>query len=369
MIRRAALLGCLLWPLLVTAAQSDDLARLRQRITALQAEFEQANQSHAEAADDLRESERAISTHRRTLAQLAARQRIARNTLQRLQQQEAALSADIRHQQQQLERLLRQRYMAGDSDRLRLLLGGQDANQIVRNLKYQEYIARSRAAAMQALRDNLSRLRQVRDATRAQSAEIAALQAEERASLRGLQQEQQARQRTLQRIARQLKAQRREISRLQRNEAQLAKLVAGLARIAPPAGGASFAALKGRLPPPVKGRPANRFGARRADNGVRWNGWFLPAAAAQPVRVVAAGRVVFADWLRGYGNLLIVDHGQGYMSLYGNNETLFKQAGDLLQAGDTIAAVGNSGGNEVSGLYFELRFEGHPLDPAPWLTH
>lgn len=366
---RTALLGILLWPLLAAATQQDDLARLRQRIGALQAEFEQANRSRAEAADDLRESERAISTHHRTLSRLAAQQRTARNALHHLQQQEAAVRADIRQQQQLLEHLLRQRYVAGDSDRLQLLLGGQDANQIARNLKYHEYIAHNRAAAMQSLRDNLARLRRMRDEARDKSAELAALQAEEQQALRQLQQDQRARQRTLQRIAQQLKAQRREISLLQRNEAQLAKLVAGLAHIAPPAGGTPFAALKGRLARPVPGRPVNRYGARRTDNGLRWNGWFLPAPPAQAVRTVAAGRVVFADWLRGYGNLLIVDHGQGYMSLYGNNETLFKQAGEALQAGDTIAAVGNSGGNEDSGLYFELRYEGHPLDPAPWIQH
>jgi septal ring factor EnvC (AmiA/AmiB activator) len=101
---------------------------------------------------------------------------------------------------------------------------------------------------------------------------------------------------------------------------------------------------------------------------VLWKGLFLRASASQSVKAVAAGRVVFADWLRGFGNLLIVDHGDGYMSLYGNNETLLKQVGDTLRGGDTIAAVGNSGGNEESGLYFELRHEGNPIDPMKWVS-
>ena len=119
---------------------------------------------------------------------------------------------------------------------------------------------------------------------------------------------------------------------------------------------------------PVKGGLANQFGTQRPDSTVQWKGLFLRTSAGQAVKAVAAGRVVFADWLRGFGNLLIVDHGNGYMSLYGNNETLYKQVGDVLRGGDTVAAVGNSGGNENSGLYFELRHEGKALDPMKWLA-
>jgi septal ring factor EnvC (AmiA/AmiB activator) len=126
--------------------------------------------------------------------------------------------------------------------------------------------------------------------------------------------------------------------------------------------------LKGKLVLPVKGNITNKFGAPRPDSHVLWKGLFVRAEASQPVKSVAAGRVVFADWLRGFGNLLIIDHGNGYMSLYGNNETLLKQVGDALHGGDTIASVGNSGGNEESGLYFELRHEGNPLDPVKWIA-
>jgi septal ring factor EnvC (AmiA/AmiB activator) len=132
--------------------------------------------------------------------------------------------------------------------------------------------------------------------------------------------------------------------------------------------GSPFDALKGKLRLPVKGVVSNRFGSRRPDSTVLWKGLFMRAAADQPVKAVAAGRVVFADWLRGFGNLLIIDHGKGYMSLYGNNDTLYKQVGDEVQGGDTVAAVGNSGGNEDSGLYFELRHQGKPLDPMQWVA-
>ena len=117
----------------------------------------------------------------------------------------------------------------------------------------------------------------------------------------------------------------------------------------------------------IKGKVANTFGSKRPDSPVRWKGLFVRANASQPVNAIAPGRVIYADWLRGFGNLLIIDHGMGYMSLYGNNESLYKQVGDDLQKGDIIAAVGNSGGNEHYGLYFELRHEGIPLNPGKWM--
>ncbi len=135
----------------------------------------------------------------------------------------------------------------------------------------------------------------------------------------------------------------------------------------PAADAGPFPGMKGRLALPVRGELANRFGAPRESGGAIWKGLFIAARAGEEVRAVAAGRVVFADWMRGFGNLLIVDHGDAYMSLYGNNESLFKQVGDLIHGGEPVAAVGNSGGNPVSGLYFEIRHQGKPLDPLGWV--
>ena len=130
--------------------------------------------------------------------------------------------------------------------------------------------------------------------------------------------------------------------------------------------GANFAALKGKLRLPVRGNVTNRFGASREDSGISWKGLFISASEGAEVKSVANGRVVFADWLRGFGNLIIVDHGDGYMSLYGNNQAVLKQVGDTVRAGDAIASVGNSGGNESNGLYYELRRQSRPFDPLSW---
>ncbi len=131
--------------------------------------------------------------------------------------------------------------------------------------------------------------------------------------------------------------------------------------------GAAFNSLRGRLLQPVSGEIINRFGSNRAEGAGTWKGMFLRTRTGEEIRSIANGQVVFADWLRGFGNLIIVDHGQGYMSLYGHNEALLRQVGATLKAGDIIARAGNSGGNAETGLYFEIRHRGAPLDPAQWV--
>ena len=214
-----------------------------------------------------------------------------------------------------------------------------------------------------------------------------------------------AREQVLQKLSVQIQQQRREISNLKRDERSLTQLVerlnrlmaqqAARARAAQQAqknqkngkNAASqrralgvntetpvafrsdkpFSGLKGSLRLPVAGELMNRFGAPREGGGVSWKGLFIRAAEGAAVKAIAAGQVVFAEWLRGFGNLIIVDHGEGYMSLYSNNESLYKQVGERVQPGDAIAAVGNSGGQPDTGLYFEMRHQSRPVNPLLWV--
>lgn len=365
------------------ANQQQDLEKLHQRISALQQEMEKTSDSKSETADALRESERAISNSNRILYKLARQQREASLTLGQFQQQSKRLSGDMQEQQLLLAKLLHQQYLGGKQEYFILLLNNHDPNQAARELQYYEYIAQSRAAWLQTMRGNLAKLNTVTAQAKQKNIELAELQAEQSRQKQSLLREKNAHQQVLNKIALQLKQQRQEIGRLQRDENHLAKLLEKLSRIVaqpktspPPKNsgesairtlGAPFTTLKGKLALPVKGKITNKFGSKRPDSPVLWKGLFVRAAASQQVYAVAPGRVIFADWLRGFGNLLIIDHGLGYMSLYGNNETLYKQVGDELLAGDIIAAVGNSGGNENYGLYFELRHEGIPLDPGKWV--
>ena len=372
---------------LVNAAYADkqeELENLRKRIAAVQSEMDKTSESKSEAADALRESERAISNSNRKLAELSALQRSADRKLSKLQSQQDKLIADMAGQRELLGKLLYQQYLGGKHEYLKLFLNNQDPNQVARDLRYYQYIARGRANWLADLRDSLSELDAISMSTRDQRAELASLREEQSVQKSTLVKERRARQSMLAKISHQLRQQRREISRLQRDESRLSQLVDKLTKmLAEPESpslfrneklpdnrfdGSPFDQLKGKLTLPVKGVIANRFGTRRPDSTVRWKGLFLRTSSGQAVKAIAAGRVVFADWLRGFGNLLIIDHGKGYMSLYGNNETLYKQVGDVLRGGDTIAAVGNTGGNEEFGLYFELRYESKPLDPMRWMA-
>ncbi|MFZ3019584.1 MAG: peptidoglycan DD-metalloendopeptidase family protein [Gallionella sp.] len=366
------------------AGKQDELDNLRKRIAAMQQDMDKTSESKSEAADALRESERAISNSNRELATLSEQQREADRRLGKLQVEAQRLSGNIAGQQSRLGELLYRQYLDGRQDYLKLLLNNQNPNQVARDLTYYQYIARNRAAWLASMRGDLDALDAVSISTREQREQLDRLRAEQLSQKNTLEQEQRARQQMLGKISQQLSRQRREIGRLQHNEQRLAQLIEKIAKmLAKPKSrslfrnddlpdsrfdGKPFEQLKGKLTLPVTGTVANRFGETRPDSTVRWKGLFLRTSAGQSVKAVAAGRVVFADWLRGFGNLIILDHGKGYMSLYGNNETLYKQVGDVLRGGDTLAAVGNSGGNEDYGLYFELRHESKPLDPVAWLA-
>jgi len=376
--------ACLIAGSTAHATQQEELENLRQRISALQQDFDKTNESKSEVIEALRESERNISSSNRKLNDLAQQQKSASHALEQLQQQSAQLDKDMQNEQLLLSKLLYQQYLGGKQEYLKLLLNNHDPNQVARELQYYDYIARTRADWVKSLRGKLLKVKMISDQAKLKSKEIAALQTEEHSQRQHLENEKGLRQQTLAKFSIQLKQQRREIGRLQHDENRLSQLVEKLAKmLSHPSNstlahneklpvntfdGNPFALLKGKLSLPVKGHISNKFGTARPDSHVLWKGLFVRAAANQAVKSVASGRVVFADWLRGFGNLLIIDHGNGYMSLYGNNETLFKQVGDVLHGGDTIASVGNSGGNEESGLYFELRHEGNPLDPVKWIA-
>ncbi|MFZ5502466.1 MAG: murein hydrolase activator EnvC family protein [Pseudomonadota bacterium] len=366
------------------ADKQAQLENLRQKISSLQQDIDKTDESKSEAADALRASERAISNSSRALADLGAQQRATENTLQALQTQGDTLSNTISGQQALLGKLLYRQYLGGQQEQLKLIFNGQDPNEVYRHLHYYQYIARNRITWINALRANLTELNLVTRSTQQQSEQLDALRKEHAAEKAILEKEKLARKKVFAKISRQLKQQRNEINQLRRNEKRLAQLVEKLAEMLaqPKSGGIfnnkqlpdnrfddiPFASLKGKLSLPVKGQVTNRYGNKRPDSTVTWRGLFLKSASGQAVKTVAAGRVIFADWLRGFGNLLIVDHGDNYMSLYGNNETLYKQVGDVLNGGDTVAAVGNSGGNEDFGLYFEMRYKSEPFDPMQWMA-
>lgn len=377
-------------------ANKEDLKQLRSRIETLQKELAETEESKSEAADALRESEQAIKTANSKLAALAEERKEAAKKLTQLQTQSGEVEGRVEALQLQLAKLFYRQYVDGgvQKEHLSFLLNQQDPNQIARNLYYYAYFSRARAEHIQALRTDLHQLEGLARESRDKNSVLAAIQARQAEQKKQLEQKQSEHKELLTRISLQIDQRRHEISKLKQDEQRLAKLVAQIAKMLaqqerqerqerkrksragtlnndrlPDASthGNPFQDLKGRLSLPVRGELANRFGSPRADGGVTWKGLFIRSTKGAEVKAIAAGRVVFADWLRGFGNLMIVDHGNSYMSLYGNNETIHKQVGDPVRGGDTIATVGNSGGDPDSGLYFELRHQGKPFDPLNWI--
>lgn len=412
--------GALLAALLALAAPAagaprDELRDLKARIEALQDELQEAEASRSTAAKALAESERAIRDATRRLAALHARHDELAASLADLQTQARRLDGELRAQQARLADFLYRRYVKGRAEGLRLLLGGGDSDQVARELTYYGYLARARADALARLKESQARLSAVLAETEAQRAELAEVQAAQAAEVARIDAEKAARRDLLARATRQVETRRQEIGTLQQDENRLTRLVERIEKIlrereaaerarrarqeaerkraaqraeaarragkraesvAPKASEAPEPApfaeallpgLKGRLNLPVRGELANRFGSPRSDTGVLWKGLFILANPGETVKAVAAGRVVFANWLRGFGNLLIVDHGNAYMSLYGNNESLLKAVGDRVAEGDAVSTVGNSGVSNESGVYFEVRRAGKPVDPLSFV--
>ncbi len=369
-----------------TAGQTqEELRELRARISALQKKLASAEESRSEASDALRESEQAISEANRELRQLALQSRESTEKMSALRKSANTAGAALAGQQELLGRMLRQQYLQGEPDALRLVLGREDPSAMARQLHYLSHIARARAQLVDGLRANLREIERLQAEIAEEAAAIARITREQTAQRARLEREKRARAGVLSRLSRDIQKQQREMRAMQANENRLTRLIDQLARLvrkpaasgkprprneALPSGtadGSPFAALRGRLALPVRGELGGRFGSPRADGGVTWKGVFIAAKAGEDVRAVAGGRVVYADWLRGFGNLLIVDHGDSYMTLYANAEALLKQVGDTIRGGEPVATVGNSGGNAESGLYFEMRHEGRPFDPLQWV--
>ncbi|MGE0556667.1 MAG: murein hydrolase activator EnvC [Burkholderiales bacterium] len=366
-----------------TQAQQE-LRELRERIGELKKKLAAAEETRSEASDALRESEQAISEANRELRLLAGQSRESAARLAALRKSSAETGAVLNDQQQLLARMLRQQYMQGEPEAFRLILSRVDPNDMARQLHYLSYVARARAQLVAGLRDNLRELDRLQQEIAVAMQAIARIAAEQTAQKKRLETEKRARADALARVSRDIRAGRKQIRVLQNNENRLTRLVEQLARLVrkPPAGrprtrneavpadsgGQAFATLRGLLALPVRGELGSRFGSPRSDGGLTWKGLFIAARAGEDVRAVAAGRVVYADWLRGFGNLLIIDHGDNYMTLYANAEALLKQVGDRIRGGEAVATVGNSGGNAESGLYFEMRHEGKPFDPLNWVN-
>lgn len=283
--------------------------------------------------------------------------------------QRATLERSLAGREAAVGRMLRARHASGAPEALRVALSGDDPAAIARRLHYVGYVTRASADLLAAYRSDIAQAERLAREAQARSERLAALEKASRADRERILAQRRERRRVLARVAAELARDRSQIKVLRADEARLARLVEEIGRVivARAQSGKGFSALRGRLAAPVQGELAGRFGAPRGAAGTESKGVFIRAPEGKPVRAVASGQVVYADWIRGFGNILILDHGEAYLSIYGNAEALLKQVGDLVGSGETIATTGASGGNEETGLYFELRHLGRAFDPLRWV--
>ena len=430
MLRAAlfALLACCLAPAVADerADTQHQLEATQKDIAELQKLLGNLQQEKSGVQKQLQGTEREIGELQKQIEALEQQLKANEGEVRQLDGEKKKLQGQHAEQQKLIAIQIRAAYQSGRQEYLKLLLNQQQPEQVARNLTYHEYLGRARSAQLASFNRTLARLHGVESELASRHALVAGQQlelqqrrealekarGERREALAKLdgelgsgdqrlkeRQQEQAKlasvlktiEETLARQAREAEERRRAEERrlaearakaaaeeqqrklaAAREERRDSRPKAALLHDGPqvssrsPSFGGPFAQARGQLPWPVDGRLLARFGSPRDDGRLKWDGVLIGAGAGSQVRAIHGGRVVFADWLRGAGLLLIVDHGDGYLSLYGHNQSLLKEAGDLVKAGEAIATVGNTGGQDIPALYFAIRQQGQPSDPLNW---
>ncbi|HET7844418.1 MAG TPA: peptidoglycan DD-metalloendopeptidase family protein [Xanthomonadales bacterium] len=312
----------------------------------------------AEAVRGLRDSEAELAQREQGLADLDRRER--------------ELNAKLAQQREQVAALLRSAYALGRHDTLRIVFAPERVGRIARALAYHRYLEGARRRRAEALLADLRELETVRGEQLVARDRVAAARTAQKLALEGVEQARAQREAVLRDLDARLAEQQQRLSALVRDERDLGVLlerlrdaIADIPKVL--AGAEPLSALRGRMAWPVAGKVLAPFGAKGSD-GHASTGMLIEAKGGTEVHAVGHGRVAYADWLKGYGLIAIVDHGDGFLSLYAHNESLLRDVGDWVDAGDALATVGASGGQDAPALYFELRHDGRPVDPAGWLA-
>lgn len=354
------------------AATQAQLQQLRERIQTVEARLAKARGQESRTSQSLSQIESRIGGLQKELRQVKQRQTALRQRLAGLESQQTQQRKELSEQQRHLNQQVRAAYLLGRQQQLKLLLSQEDPQEIGRSLVYYHYLNSARQQRIQTVQQTLADLRRLQTEIETTLDELDQSRSQQQQLLTTLGEQASLRHQALARLRKDIRQGGDDLGRMQRDEARLQALLkdlrTALADVEKTLGGQTpFGELKKHLNWPAPGQLAARFGQPRSP-GLRWRGVFIAAPENQPVMAVSHGRVAFADWLRGFGLLIIVDHGEGYMTLYGHNQALYQDVGDWVEAGQVIAGTGDSGGQARTGLYFELRKNGKPLDPLKWLA-
>ena len=371
----AGLLVGLSVPAIAVVADDDPGARLddlRQRIGKLQRQLERDADQRDKEASGLREAEKAAAMAARELQRTRAGIADHKRRLAELGQEKTTSQKRLESQRENLAGQVRAAYVGGRQERLRMVLNQQDPALLGRLLVYYGYLNRYRAGQIDTVVAELTRLAELEQALASAARELEVLENEREREAADVERARLVRANAVNELETRIETGAQQIARLQAEEAAVLALIEELQRALAEMPGTQrepFADQRGRLAWPVKGRLLHDFGQPRAGGSLRWNGVVVSADRGAEVSAVYHGRVAYADWLPGMGLLLVVEHGDGYLSLYGHNEVLFKDVGDWVQPGEVIAAVGDTGGRSRSALYFELRRGKQPQNPHRWFEN
>ncbi len=360
---------------------TEKIQDLKEKIQTQQGELKKSQRKKKEIYRELKKSEKAISKTNRRLYSLTKKQKILRKDLKNLEEKTSLVEQNIKSERQLLEKHFYHLYVneSGGLTPIKIILGSKNLTETSRQIRYLSYVSASRRELILKLEANLASLETLSFQKRGTEEKLKKLKKSEANQKKKLVEEKSKKQHILKKVNSRITRTKKS---LKRDETALNRKIKELARAAEKRqrsrtikntklpdrtfDGKSFKKLKGKLRLPALGNLKYRFGTQR-EGDILWKGVFIEANKGQPVKAIASGEVVYADWLGGFGNLLIIDHGGGYLSLYGNNESLLQGVGNIVKAGDTVATVGNTGGNSNSGLYFELRFKGKPFNPLKWV--
>lgn len=345
------------------------LQKLKQRITTLQKNMRLQEGESRDVSKALRQTEVSIGKLARQIAKLDKQLSGLGDHAENLEEKRDALRKELSNRATRIEAQLVQQYQMGSQARLQLLLTQRDPEVLDRQLRYYDFVNAELKKDMQQFRRKLAELSGTERELSATEKQMVIKRAELKQEVASLQSQRDQRKSVLKELKKTLSSDKVRLKQLQldqkRLQAVLDEIQKSLNFATLVKETKSFSKLKGKLPWPLKGKVKQRYGS--VQNSVRYDGIWISGSAAKPVKAVHHGRVVFSDWLRGYGLVLIIDHGGGYMSLYGYNQSLLFETGDWVSAGDTIATVGNSGGRTGNGLYFAVRYKGKSSNPARWL--
>ena len=346
------------------------LDALQARIAEISRELEASRGELGDLQTQLRDSEQRLGSLSREISENREAIADTRAELEQLRARQGDLEARRDQQRERIAEQLRAVWQQGREPDIKLLLNQTDPQTVARSLAYHRYFLEVRREQLEAFRATLADLAEVEQNIAARSREL-----ESRRDTLAAQQEVELalkaeRARVVASLDADIADQSRQLEQLQQERAELEELLQALEQAALaltlPEDARPFAEARGELEWPVPGKRANSFGSPRGSGGLRWQGLNLLADTGTPVHAIHHGRVVYADWLRGLGLLLILDHGDGYMSLYGHNQSLLREVGDWVNAGAQISTVGSSGGQQSPALYFEIRQQGKPVDPVSW---